>query len=188
MALLRQMGVLLLRMGPRGALNVTVAGGPVIGEKVPDAALVTLDGRIVPLILEEELPSGIYGTTLVFTSPTCGSCSMIPAAVSSLASSYRDVRFCVLARGAAEGLSGYSRLFPTGVCIIPDDGTLITEYSITDLPYAVFVDSQGVVRHKGIVNNREHLEDLIIKGLAVCRHRRDRQAAEAQAVGTAEGA
>jgi methylamine dehydrogenase accessory protein MauD len=34
-------------------------------------------------------------------------------------------------------------------------------YRIGRVPYAVLIDGQGVIRAKGLVNTREHLESLI---------------------------
>jgi methylamine dehydrogenase accessory protein MauD len=34
-------------------------------------------------------------------------------------------------------------------------------YGIGKLPYAVLVDHEGVLRAKGLVNSREHLESLL---------------------------
>lgn len=169
LAALRQIGVILLRMGPRGALNVSVAGGPEIGKPAP-ALPSEMTGKATPFALTEDKS----GTVLVFASPTCGSCSLVPSAVSTLIRVYGEVHFCVLASGDERALAEYQHKFPSGVSLIRDDGKITSSYSITDLPYAVFIDPHGVVRHKGIVNNREHLEDLIIKGLAVCRHRQKR--------------
>ena len=35
-------------------------------------------------------------------------------------------------------------------------------FRVGKLPYAVLLDSEGVIRAKGLVNNREHLESLLI--------------------------
>src|SRR6202030_1613620 len=35
-------------------------------------------------------------------------------------------------------------------------------FRIGKLPYAVVLDADGVIRAKGLVNNREHLESLLI--------------------------
>jgi methylamine dehydrogenase accessory protein MauD len=34
-------------------------------------------------------------------------------------------------------------------------------YRISKLPYAVLIDEEGVVRAKGLVNTREHLESIV---------------------------
>jgi methylamine dehydrogenase accessory protein MauD len=33
-------------------------------------------------------------------------------------------------------------------------------YAVGKLPYAVLIDADGIIRAKGIVNTREHLESL----------------------------
>lgn len=172
LALIQQVGVLLLRMGPRGPLNVSVAGGPETGRPAPDIGS-DVDGRPVSLVVDGAGGGdGVQGTVVVFASPTCGSCTLVPGAVSALARSYGELRFCVIASGDARLVGGYRRQFPGQVQVVADDGRLTSAYSVTDLPYAVFVDGAGVVRQKGIVNNREHLEELVVKALAWERHRR----------------
>jgi len=35
-------------------------------------------------------------------------------------------------------------------------------FHVGKLPYAVLIDAAGVIRAKGLVNNREHLESLLV--------------------------
>ena len=35
-------------------------------------------------------------------------------------------------------------------------------YQVGKLPYAVLIDAQGIIRAKGLVNSREHLESLMV--------------------------
>ena len=35
-------------------------------------------------------------------------------------------------------------------------------FQVGKLPYAVLIDAQGIIRAKGLVNSREHLESLIV--------------------------
>jgi methylamine dehydrogenase accessory protein MauD len=35
-------------------------------------------------------------------------------------------------------------------------------YQVGKLPYAVLIDEAGIVRAKGLVNSREHLESLLV--------------------------
>ena len=35
------------------------------------------------------------------------------------------------------------------------------KFEVSKLPYAVLIDEQGVLRSKGLVNSREHLESLV---------------------------
>ena len=34
-------------------------------------------------------------------------------------------------------------------------------YRVSRLPYGILVDAQGIVRAKGLVNSREHLDSLL---------------------------
>jgi methylamine dehydrogenase accessory protein MauD len=36
------------------------------------------------------------------------------------------------------------------------------KFEVGKLPYAVLIDSEGVLRSKGLVNSREHLESLVL--------------------------
>jgi methylamine dehydrogenase accessory protein MauD len=40
-------------------------------------------------------------------------------------------------------------------------GALGLAYGVSKLPYAVAIDRKGIVRAKGLVNSREHLESLV---------------------------
>ena len=35
------------------------------------------------------------------------------------------------------------------------------KFEVSKLPYAVLIDEEGVLRSKGLVNSREHLESLV---------------------------
>lgn len=164
-SVLRQVGVLLLRIGPRTALNLA-SMGPEVGQPAPDLPE-DVEGRDVSLTLTgHEGRTDMAETLLVFSSPTCGSCSMIPPSLSSLAASYNEVRFCVVASGKRDVVLDYRHRFPKRVYLIPDDGSISTAYKATNSPYAVFIDRNGLVRLKGIVNDREQLEDLLQRGLS----------------------
>lgn len=136
-AVLRQLGVLLLRMGPRPALNLA-SMGPDIGQPAPGLTK-DIEGQDIPLMVPDGSP-GMAGTLLVFSSPTCGSCSMIPPSLSSLAASYNELGFCVIASGKRDLLLDYRRRFPKRVTSSPTTGasarliasaTFLTPYSST---------------------------------------------------------
>jgi len=160
---LRQIGVLLLRMGPRPALDVGEgASGPEFGQAAPSAGAAGIE-------LNPLGGNGFAGSVMIFTSPTCGSCVLIPQAVSSLVNRYREVAFVVAANGPERAIGEYRNRFPAAVKVIREDGQLSDAYRIRDVPYAVFTDAAGLVVQKGIVNNREHLEELVKRGLALAR-------------------
>ena len=59
-------------------------------------------------------------------------------------------------------------------------------FQVGKLPYAILLDAAGVIRAKGLVNNREHLESLLIAeetGFGTIQAYLDRQAAVRNASG-----
>jgi methylamine dehydrogenase accessory protein MauD len=57
---------------------------------------------------------------------------------------------------------------------------------VAKLPYAVLIDTAGVIRAKGLVNTREHLESLFEaseRGVASIQELRERERAAAPLAG-----
>jgi methylamine dehydrogenase accessory protein MauD len=152
LALARQIGVLHLRLGPRGALEVDDEGPP-LGEAPEPADARALDGR--------ELTVGGPGESqlLFFVSPGCPICRQL---LPSLAPAARAARMAPLAIVDVEeqaAQDAYAHVDP-GVPLIaaPD---LAEAYEVPGTPYAVVLDAIGVVRAKGTVNNLEQIEGLV---------------------------
>ena len=173
-ALMRQIGVLHERVAPAGALMN--AGGPRVGEAAPMLTLADWSG--VSRIVGGATADGVH-TLLLFVSPTCPVCKTILSIVMPMA---RDEKFhLVLASDGARteheafvrenGLAAYSYFLSTDLGLA---------YQVGKLPYAVLIGADGVVRGKGLVNTREHLESLFTAhelGVAslqeYMRHQRD---------------
>ena len=81
--LYRQMGVLHLRFGPRGALSFK-GEGPAVGEHFPAHSLISVAGQRM------SLPTAQTPTLLIFVSPTCGICKMLIPAMRAIARTYPD--------------------------------------------------------------------------------------------------
>lgn len=151
-ALARQVGVLHLRLGPRGALEEDEEG-PGLGEAPPPVTLPDLQGATVTV--------GGPGQPqlLVFVSPTCSICREILPGIRPAARAGRLEPRVVVDAGPAEaaGVYGASDL---GAPVVagPD---LASEYAIPGTPYAVVLDALGVVRAKGTVNTLEQMEGLV---------------------------
>ena len=155
-ALVRQIGVLYERVAPAGALMT--GRGPVVGEAAPvvhvddltgaghDVGAPRADGR---------------GTLVFFLSPTCPVCKTLLPALRSAARREREWLAVVLAsdgpRAEHEAFVAAEELATFPYVISPALG--IT-YQVGKLPYAVLLDAAGVVRARGLVNTREHLESL----------------------------
>jgi methylamine dehydrogenase accessory protein MauD len=156
LALTRQLGVLHQRIAPAGALMLN--RGLTVGEPAPVLELAALDGR--------ELKVGAVrddgrSTLLLFVSPTCPVCKTLLPAVKS---SRRDERSWMDVILASDGDATAQREFvrTQGLEEIPYvvSAALGLAYQVSRLPFAALLDDRGVLRARGLVNSREHLESL----------------------------
>lgn len=157
LALLRQVGVLHERIAPMGAL--TLDKGPKEGESAPVFDLLDLKKRRVKLGGESAAGKS---TLIFFLSPTCPVCKkMLPILKSSARSEARRLEIILASDGdapeherfvAAQNLTDFPYVLSQ---------ELGMTYRVGKLPYAVLIDEAGVVRAKGLINTREHLESLI---------------------------
>lgn len=154
LVLARQVGILYERVAPAGAL--TVDKGPAVGEAAPRFELTGLRGDPVQVGYP-----GTHGELLFFLSPTCPICKKLLPVLKSVARSEAAWLKVVLASDGEmpEHLEFYRRAklesFPYVLST-----ELGMRFQISRLPYAVLIDSQGVVRAKGLVNSREQVESL----------------------------
>jgi methylamine dehydrogenase accessory protein MauD len=156
LALVRQLGVLHERISPVGALML--AKGLKVGELAPAVPVTDLDGQ--PLTVGGARADG--RTQLVmFVSPTCPVCkALLPVLKSSRKSEQATLDVVLASDGdladqrdfvRQNGLDSFRYVVaaPRGI-----------SSQVSRLPYAVLIDSGGVLRARGIINSREHLESL----------------------------
>ncbi|MDO9475095.1 MAG: methylamine dehydrogenase accessory protein MauD [Pseudohongiella sp.] len=153
-ALARQIGILHTRLAPAGALMTTA--GPKVGQQAPVLSLVDIKGA----------PLTIGGPTkkaklLMFVSPTCPICKdLVPMAVSMAKSEKLELVFGSDGGQTAKHEDYIKRMkiedYPYVVSM-----DLGMKFEVGKLPYAVLLDEKGVLRSKGLVNSREHLESLV---------------------------
>jgi len=156
LAVVRQLGVLHERIAPVGALML--AKGLKVGEPAPRILAQDLEGRSITVGMTR---ADERATLIMFVSPTCPVCkTLLPVLKSSLASE-RDWLDIIL---ASDGDSASQREFVLahrlGGFPYIVSGPLGISYQVSRLPFAVLIDAQGVLRARGIVNSREHLESL----------------------------
>jgi methylamine dehydrogenase accessory protein MauD len=153
-ALARQVGILYERVAPMGAL-VTDAG-PKLGDKAPAFELPALNGTLVGI--GGERPKS---QLLFFVSTTCPVCKKLLPVLKSASQAEREWLDVVLASDgdSIEHLGFYqeAKLQQFPYVLSADLGMT---YRVSRLPYAVLIDERGVIRAKGLVNSREHLESL----------------------------
>jgi methylamine dehydrogenase accessory protein MauD len=155
-ALVRQIGVLHERIGPAGAL--LLKRGLKIGEPVPAIAVTDLSGHGVTIGAPSDRGRS---TLLVFLSPTCPVCKvLLPVLKSSRADESAWLELIL----ASDGSGDEHRRFvaANGLRDIPYvlSSELGMSFQVERLPFAAIIDEHGVLRARGLINSREHLESL----------------------------
>jgi methylamine dehydrogenase accessory protein MauD len=155
-ALARQIGVLYERIAPVGAL--TMDHGPKVGEAAPVFTLAGLGGGQIAI-------GNATGRSqlLFFLSPTCPVCKKLLPILRSLSQHERATVDVVL---ASDGAIDEHRHFYQREKLAPFPYVLSTDlgmkFRISKLPYAVVIGPTGLISAKGLINNREQLESLLI--------------------------
>jgi len=156
-ALLRQIGVLHERVAPAGALM----GGeePAVGERAPLYELRDWSGRPCRV---GGLDEAERRTLLLFVSPTCPVCKeLLPVARSMRRAEGEGLRLVLASDGSREEHAAFVARHALDSETYVLSGELGRAYQVAKLPYAILLDHEGVVRARGLVNSREHLESLI---------------------------
>ncbi len=156
-ALVRQVGILHERVAPAGAL--IVGQGAKVGESAPQIALRTLTGQA----LDVGAPRDDERATLIFfSSPSCPVCkTLLPALLSLRRYEARRLDVVLASDGEPEEHARFvaeEKLDAIPYVLSPELGIA---YGASRLPFAALVDATGVLRARGIVNTREHLESLL---------------------------
>jgi len=153
-ALARQIGVLLERISPVGAMMSD--SGPEIGAEAPRMALPNLNGEDLDIGGRDGRAQLVF-----FLSTTCPICKALLPALKSIQSDEGGWLDVVLASDGKEALhrrlieKEHLQQFP--YVLSAEFGMT---FKIAKLPYGVLIGPDGVVRAKGLVNNREQLESL----------------------------
>lgn len=154
LALARQVGVLFERVAPMGALITD--SGPEIGQPVSSMDLTAIDGRRVRIAAPDGRSQLIF-----FLSPDCPVCKRLLPILKSARIAEAAWLDLLL---ASDGDPGLHKRF-VGERGLSDFPYLLSRdlgltFRVNRLPFAVLIDGSGVVRAKGLVNNREQLESL----------------------------
>jgi methylamine dehydrogenase accessory protein MauD len=153
-ALARQLGVLHERLAPLGAL--AIARGPAAGEAAPSLLAPALSGAAIRIGGADEAGGS---TLLFFASPTCPMCKTLLPTVRAVTRE-EGVRLIYASDGDPAEHAAFAReqqLDPASYVLSRELGL---RFEVAKLPYAVLIDGSGIVRAKGIVNTREHVESL----------------------------
>lgn len=153
-ALARQIGVLHERVAPVGAL--TPASGPKIGEQLETVSVKNLNDET----LQIGQPSGA-STFLFFMSPGCPICRSLLPVVKDIA-----VKEGINVLYASDGDDLSTHRTYASEHDIAEEHYVVSQalgmlLGVNRLPFAALINEQGVLRSRGLVNNREHLESLL---------------------------
>jgi len=155
-ALARQIGVLHERVAPVGALMPME--GPKIGEIIEPMDVQLLDGSNFQIGGENNFKTLIY-----FLPPTCPICKSLLPIVLSIAT-HESERLRVVFASDGDNTDSHMKYveehkldhYPYVI-----SQPLGMRMGVNKLPFAVLINEQGVLRGRGLVNNREHLESLL---------------------------
>lgn len=154
LALSRQVGILFERVAPMGALIIDA--GPKVGSPSPIFKLPTLAGTELKLGGARE-----RSTLLFFLSPTCPVCKKLLPVLKSMRPAEAGWLDVVL---ASDGEAAAHQRFVEANDLQSFPYALSTElgvsFRVSRLPFAVLIGEDGIVRAKGLINNREQLESL----------------------------
>jgi len=188
LALTRQIGLLHERLAPFGAL--ATQRGPEVGDPAPELQLADLSGRPVTI----GGPGPAPRTLLFFLSPTCPVCdTLLPTLLRVASEETPGLRLVLASDGEPEEHRAFRRDKGLEEPLYVLSSELGLRFAIAKLPSAVLIDEEGIVRAKGIVNTREHLESLFAAdelGVGTIQEflERERPLARATGVSAATGA
>jgi methylamine dehydrogenase accessory protein MauD len=155
-ALVRQIGILHERVAPAGAL--VGREGPRVGEAAP--RLTVDDWNGAPVLLGGPAPDG-RATLIAFLSPTCSVCkTMLEILDAVMRREQGRARVLFASDGPRAEHEAFVRthgMAERGYLLSSELGLV---YQVGKLPYAVLIDGAGVLRAKGLINTREHVESL----------------------------
>ncbi len=151
--LLRQLGVIYL-----GTAQGVANDGLDVGKDAPDFSLNGLDGEPLSLASFRGTP-----VVLIFGSPTCAPCrGLIPDLNAFARDRAAELRVLFLSRSDDEATRRFATEENIEVPIAAHhDEDLPNKYEARVTPFGFLVDDNGVIRAKGLANNREHLEILL---------------------------
>ncbi len=153
-ALARQIGVLFERITPVGAMISDT--GPEIGAPAPVLALRNLNGPDLTLGGAQDR-SQLY-FCLSPTGPNCTALIPVLRGAAREERDWLDIRLASDGKEAAHrALIASERLEAFPYVLSQELGMT---FKVAKLPFAVLIDARGVIKAKGLVNNREQIESL----------------------------
>ena len=158
LGLVRQLGLIHLRLGPESDL-VTTNEGLEIGLPAPDfQANDVISGDKIVL-------SNLKGTKsiLIFVSPSCQPCQeLMPHIVTFHRSKNGKVKIVLFIQTDVRESMQFAENHQLRTHVVADpQGNLSKIYQVRATPFAYGLDKEGIVQRQGVVNNLQALEALL---------------------------
>ncbi len=156
---LRQLGLINLRLGPdQGALLITDVGLE-RGVEAPDFEV--FDARSKEHVHLHDLPG--VPRVLAFVSPSCASCEALLRGLNEvMAATKGDYDFLVICRGIGESCTGLADMTGLTARIVVDPtGSAHETYGVSMTPFLYLIDGAGRVLIRGIANDWRGVESLL---------------------------
>jgi methylamine dehydrogenase accessory protein MauD len=156
-ALLRQVGVLYERVAPAGALMINQKLSP--GDKAPQMSVTDINEKKALSIggLNEDNRSQL----LFFLDRQCPVCkTLLPLLKSSQAAEKNWLDIVLVGDSDKHLQQQFIKQFSLERFSFINSDVLGKAYGVAKLPFAVLINSKGVISSMGLVNSREHLESL----------------------------
>lgn len=150
---LREQGVL----SPATHQPVPSIGGLEVGEQAPSFAATDYAGGIVEL---EDFQG--QQCILAFISPDCSACAGATEALRTLTRDERNLKVLLIGDINGEANRLYAAEHNIQIPILTPPPDLAKKvYQIQGVPFVFVIDTAGIIRAKGIVNQREQLQSLL---------------------------
>lgn len=152
--LLKQLGEVQLTLGGRPSVLMTEDGVP-LGEGAPRLAT-------GPRELGPNFPPEGQKAVVLFLATTCSPCQkLVPALNDFWITEKRSLAIYTFCVGSREEVDEFGKQFSVRFPLIPDpDGVVAARFQHQRTPFGYLVDEGGIVRMKGVVNDRSMLAAL----------------------------
>ena len=128
--------------------------GPESGKPFPGSVAPDVRRGRVPLVRR-------WPAAVAFMDVECNLCAELLDDLGTFAHDATDVSVVAVVAGPPPSVAEFTRRLPERVDVVPDPGGVVsTRHGVAVLPFLVTVDAEGIVRAKGIVNDRDDLERL----------------------------
>ena len=132
--------------------------GPKVGELTAAMDLHGLTGE--PVRVGGAVPEGL-ATLLLWVSPTCPVCKALVPTARSLATHERYRLVFASDGGKPESHRAYVKSLGIEKYPYVLSQALGVSYAVSKLPFAALIGADGILKSKGLVNTRDHLESLV---------------------------